>query len=312
MKIVFMGSPDFALPSLLALRQAGHEVICVYSQPAKPSGRGQLLRPTPVAAHALEAGLELRTPKSLKSEKAQATFAQLRADVAVVVAYGLILPTAILQAPVFGCINLHASLLPRWRGAAPIQRAIMAGDEQTGIAIMRMEEGLDTGPVFASRAIPIHPDETAQSLHDRLAVLGAPVLVEVLAGLGGGNLQPKAQPETGVVYAHKIEAAEARIDWHLPAGEIDRQIRGLSPHPGAFFLLETGKGPVRIKALASGQEPAPSNPRGMPGQVLDDGLLIACGTGAVRLHRVQREGKQALDAATFLRGGLIPAGTLLS
>ncbi len=312
MKIVFMGSPVFALPCLLALRQAGHEVICVYSQPAKPAGRGQLLAPTPIAAYAQQAGLQLRTPKSLKGEAAQAAFAQLRPDVAIVVAYGLILPKPILEAPVFGCINVHASLLPRWRGAAPIQRAIMAGDEQTGIAIMRMEEGLDTGPVFASRAIAIRADETAQSLHDRLADLGAPVLLEVLAGLGSGRLVPAAQPETGITYAHKIDAAQARIDWRRPAWEIDRQIRGLSPHPGAFFLLETDKGPVRIKALASSVESACADPREMPGRVRDAALLIACGQGQVRLHRVQREGKQALDAAMFLRGGPIPAGTLLT
>lgn len=312
MKIVFMGSPGFALPSLLALRQAGHEVICVYSQPPKPAGRGQQVTPTPIAAYAQQAGLELRTPKSLKGEAAQAAFAQLRPDVAIVVAYGLILPKPILEAPALGCINVHASLLPRWRGAAPIQRAIMAGDQQTGVAIMRMEEGLDTGPVFASRAIPILADETAQSLHDRLADLGAHVLLEVLAGLDSGTLLPIAQSENGITYAHKIEAAQARIDWRLPAWEIDCQIRGLSPHPGAFFLLETDKGPVRIKALASSNEPACANLREAPGKVLDAALLIACGQGAVRLHRVQREGKQALDAAMFLRGGAIAPGMLLS
>lgn len=307
MRIVFMGSPAFALPALMALRQAGHEICCVYSQPAKPAGRGQLLRATPVAAYAHDAGLELRTPKSLKGEKAQAAFAQLRPDLAVVVAYGLILPPAVLAVPVFGCINLHASLLPRWRGAAPIQRAIMAGDSQTGVAVMQMDEGLDTGPVFASASAPIGPDDTAESLHDRLALLGPPVLVQVVDGLNASALMPAAQAQTGVCYAHKIEAAEARIDWARPAIEIDRQIRGLSPYPGAWFVMEGDKGPVRVKALSARLEPG----SGHPGEVLDDGLLIACGSGAARLRRVQREGRQALDTADFLRGGPVPAGARL-
>lgn len=307
MRIVFMGSPGFALPALMALRQAGHDLCCVYSQPAKPAGRGQALRPTPVAAFARDAGLEVRTPKSLKGEKAQAAFAELRPDLAVVVAYGLILPPPILAAPVFGCINLHASLLPRWRGAAPIQRAIMAGDAQTGVAIMQMEEGLDTGPVFAQAATPIGPEDTAERLHDRLAALGAPLLVEVVSGLEAGKLSPQAQPQAGILYAHKIAPADARIDWTLPAAVIDRQIRGLSPHPGAWFLLDSEKGPVRIKALGARLEAA----SGEPGAVLDHALLIACGSGALRLSRVQKEGRQALDSAEFLRGWPVPAGKSL-
>lgn len=307
MRIVFMGSPAFALPALTALILAGHEIICVYSQPAKPAGRGQTLRPTPIGAYAEAHNLNLRTPKSLKGEKAQAAFAELRADLAVVVAYGLILPKAILQAPKLGCINLHASLLPRWRGAAPIQRAIMAGDDETGVEVIQMEEGLDTGPVYAGISTPIGYQDTAESLHDRLAMLGAPLLAGVVAALGAGPMRPHAQAETGVVYAHKIEPGEARIDWRKSAREIDRQIRGLSPVPGAYFLLPSEKGSVRVKALLSRLEKG----GGAPGQALDDGLLIACGEGAVRLVRVQKEGKQAMTSGDFLRGVAVPAGLRL-
>lgn len=307
MRIVFMGSPAFALPSLSALIQAGHEIICVYSQPAKPAGRGQMLRPTPIGAFAQAQGLEVRTPKSLKSDKAQAAFAGLRADLAVVVAYGLILPKAILAAPKLGCINLHASLLPRWRGAAPIQRAIMAGDAVTGVEIMQMEEGLDTGPVYASASTPIGAHDTAQSLHDRLALLGAPLLTQVVSGLSAGALQPQPQPQAGLVYAHKLEARESRIDWKKPARQIDLQIRGLSPLPGAYFLLPGEKGPVRVKALLSQL----AEGSGFAGQTLDDALLIACGSGALRLIRLQKEGKQALDSADFLRGVAVSAGLRL-
>ncbi len=304
MRIAFMGSPDFAVPALAELLARGHEVACVYAQPPRPAGRGQQLRKTPVHAFAEARGIEVRTPKSLKKPPEQAAFAALHVDLAVVVAYGLILPKAILEAPRHGCINLHGSLLPRWRGAAPIQRALMAGDAVTGVQAMRMEEGLDTGPVILSAETEIEFDDTAQTLHDRLAALGAPLLADAVALIEEGRAVETPQATEGVTYAHKIDPAEARIDWTRPARDIDRQIRGLSPFPGAWFEMASPQGPVRMKALMSRVAVGD----GAPGTLLDDHLRVACGEGAVRLMRVQREGRQALDAEDFLRGAGAPAG----
>lgn len=303
LRLAFMGSPAFALPTLEALIAAGHEIACVYSQPARPAGRGKQERPTPVGAFAAAHGLELRTPKSLKNPEAQAAFAALKLDAAIVVAYGLILPQAILDAPRLGAFNLHGSLLPRWRGAAPIQRAIMAGDDVTGVQVMRMEAGLDTGPVLASAETEIASDDTTASLHDRLAQLGAPLMVQALAQLERGEAHETPQSDSGVTYAHKITPAETRIDWTRPALLVDRQIRGLSPAPGAWFDLDG----VRMKVLHSRL----GRGDGAPGEALDDALLIACGEGAVRLLTVQREGRAALPAVDFLRGQPVPAGVRL-
>jgi len=299
-----MGSPNFALPALAALLNAGHDIACVYSQPPRPAGRGKQERPTPVHTFAVSRGLEVRTPKSLKNGEAQAAFSALHLDAAIVVAYGLILPKPILDAPRLGCFNLHGSLLPRWRGAAPIQRAIMAGDAKTGVQVMRMEEGLDTGPVLATFETPIAPDDTTATLHDRLAQHGARLLVDTLAKLERGEASETPQPEEGVSYANKITPAEARIDWSAPAREVDGQIRGLSPHPGAWFELNG----ARVKALGS----RAASGSGVPGTVLDDQLTIACGQGAVQLTRLQREGRAVLDVVEFLRGNPVTAGACLT
>jgi methionyl-tRNA formyltransferase len=303
-RLAFMGSPTFALPTLEALIEAGHDVACVYSQPPRPAGRGKQERPTPVHAFAAARGIEVRTPKGLRKPEEQAAFAALDLDLAIVVAYGLILPKPILGAPRRGALNLHGSLLPRWRGAAPIQRAIMAGDRVTGVQVMRMEEGLDTGPVLASAETPIEFEDNTSTLHDRLAHLGARLMRETLEKLERGETRETPQSEEGVTYAHKITPAEARIDWTKPAREIDFQIRGLSPTPGAWFELDG----ARVKALHSrlGQG------AGAPGEALDDNLLIACGEGAVRLLTVQREGRGPLEAAAFLRGQKVPAGARLA
>jgi methionyl-tRNA formyltransferase len=303
MRLAFMGSPDFAKPALRELIARGHEIACVYSQPPRAAGRGQAARKTPVHLAAEARGLEVRTPRSLKSAAEHAAFAALNLDLAVVVAYGLILPKAILEAPKHGCINLHGSLLPRWRGAAPIQRAIMAGDKVTGVQAMRMEEGLDTGPIILSATIDIEPDDTAQTLHDTLSIVGAPLLADAVDLIARGEAVETPQVSEGVTYASKIEPAEARIDWSRPAREVDWRIRGLSPFPGAWFELNG----VRVKALLSRIGVG----AGKPGEVLDDSLLVACGEGAVRLLRVQREGKQAMDAADFLRGAPVAVGTVL-
>lgn len=302
-----MGSPAFAVPVLAALIEAGHDIACVYSQPPRPSGRGQADRKTPVHAFAEERGLMVRTPRSLKKSDEQADFAALDLDAAVVVAYGLILPRAVLAAPRFGCLNLHASLLPRWRGAAPIQRALMAGDRVTGVQVMQMDEGLDTGPVLLTATAPIEPDDTAGVLHDRLALLGPPLMRRALDDIAAGRAVATPQPAEGATYAAKIDPAETRIDWRRPAREVDLMIRGLSPSPGAWFLLPTERGPVRVKALDSrlGQG------AGAPGETLDDALLIACGEGAVRLLTVQREGRGVTPADAFLRGTAVPAGVVL-
>lgn len=298
MRVVFMGTPDFSVPALNALVEAGHQIVAVDCQPPRPAGRGKKERLTPVHARALELGLEVRYPVSLRDAAAQADFAALDADIAVVVAYGLILPQAVLDAPRKGCLNIHASLLPRWRGAAPIHRAIMAGDAETGVCIMQMEAGLDTGPVLMREATVITPEDTTDVLHDRLSAMGARLIVDTLSRLD--TLTPDPQSEQGVTYAHKIDKAEAQIDWTVPAEQVDRQIRGLSPFPGAW----TERNGERIKLLASEL----AEGQGEPGTVLDDMLAVACGEGAVRLLRLQRAGKAAQDAGTFLRGRPIAPG----
>jgi methionyl-tRNA formyltransferase len=301
MRIVFMGTPDFSVPVLDALVQAGHEIAAVYCQPARPAGRGKKDRPSPVQAHAERLGLEVRHPVSLKPLKAQADFAALKADVAVVVAYGLILPQAILDAPRSGCLNIHASLLPRWRGAAPIHRAIMAGDTETGICIMKMEAGLDTGPVLLRKVIAIDDEETTGALHNRLSALGADAVVAALDRLE--HLVPEAQPEAGMSYAAKIDKAEAAVDWSRRAVEIDRQIRGLSPFPGAWSLVQGERIKLLGARLADGS--------GIPGQVLDGAFTVACGQGAVQVTRAQRAGRGAQSAKAFLQGLALPVGTVM-
>ncbi|MGA1025451.1 MAG: methionyl-tRNA formyltransferase [Lutimaribacter sp.] len=301
MRLVFMGSPDFSVPVLDALVSAGHQIACVYCQPPRPAGRGKKDRPTPVHARALELGLPVRHPTSLRHAEVQQEFAALQADVAVVVAYGLILPQAVLDAPRHGCLNIHASLLPRWRGAAPIHRAIMAGDAETGICIMQMEAGLDTGPVLLRLATPIGENETTGALHDRLSVLGAKGILQALADLG--QLLPSPQPDVGVCYAEKIDKSEACVNWARPAVDLHRQIRGLSPFPGAWTLIDGARVKLLGAELATGT--------GAPGTVLDEGLRIACGEGALRITRLQRAGKAAQDADTALRGMAVPAGMVL-
>jgi methionyl-tRNA formyltransferase len=301
MRIIFMGTPDFSVPVLDALVKARHEIGAVYCQPPRPAGRGKKDRPTPVHARAEALGLEVRHPMTLRNDDAQRDFAALNADIAVVVAYGLILPQAVLDAPKQGCLNIHASLLPRWRGAAPIHRAIMAGDAETGICIMQMEAGLDTGPVLLRETTPIGATETTGELHDRLSAMGAALIVQALDQIG--DLTPEPQPDDGVTYAEKIDKAEARIDWTRPAVEVDRQIRGLSPFPGAWTMI----GDERVKLLGSRL----SDQQGTAGTALDDAFTIACGSGAVTITRAQRAGKGVQDAQTFLRGMSVPTGTLL-
>lgn len=298
MKIIFMGTPDFSVPTLHEIASAGHEIVAVYTRAPKPAGRGQAERRSPVHEAAEGLGIPVQTPKSLRGEAEQMLFASHDADVAVVVAYGLLLPKPILDAPRLGCLNLHGSLLPRWRGAAPIQRAVMAGDAMTGVMVMRMDEGLDTGPVGLVDTLPIGPDETAGELHDRMMRVGADLMGRALAALERGSLTFTPQAEAGVTYAKKIEKAETRIDFSLSAVEVHNHIRGLSPFPGAWFEVEVQGRPVRVKALRS----TLAEGGGRPGAVLDDQLTIACGTGAVRLTLVQREGKGAMDGAAFLRG----------
>jgi methionyl-tRNA formyltransferase len=304
-----MGTPEFSVPVLEEIIGQGHEVAAVYTRAPKPAGRrGLEMQPSPVQAAADRLGIRVLTPKSLKGAEEATIFAGLAADVAVVVAYGLILPKAILEAPRYGCLNLHASLLPRWRGAAPIQRAIMAGDKETGVMVMRMEEGLDTGPVALVEKIAIGPETTAGELHDRLSQLGADLMGRALAALSRGSLVFTPQSEEGVTYAHKIDKAEARIDWSLSAQALHDRVRGLSPFPGAFFEADFGKGLERIKVLRS----LPIEGRGPPGTVCDDALGIACGEGGLRLLIVQRAGKAPMTAAEFLRGTRIAAGSSLA
>jgi methionyl-tRNA formyltransferase len=303
LKIIFMGTPEFAVPTLTEIVSSGHEVVAVYTRAPKPAGRGQAERKSPVHLAAEGFGIPVMTPKSLKGEAEQLAFAAFDADVAIVVAYGLILPQPILDAPGLGCLNLHGSLLPRWRGAAPIQRAVLAGDARTGVMVMRMDAGLDTGPVGLVDEMPIGPDMTAGELHDRMMLVGADLMARALAALERGSLTFTPQRDEGVTYAHKIEKAEARIDWRRPAAEVHNLIRGMSPFPGAWFELELAGQATRIKALRSTLAAG----SGMPGTILPD-LTIACGDGAIRLVTVQREGKGAMDAATFLRGaGTLPA-----
>ncbi|EKE44097.1 methionyl-tRNA formyltransferase [Oceaniovalibus guishaninsula JLT2003] len=295
MRVVFMGTPAFSVPALDALVQAGHDIAAVYTQPPRPAGRGKRDRPSPVQQRAEALGLPVRSPATLKTDAAQADMAALGADIGVVVAYGLILPQPILDAPRMGCLNIHASLLPRWRGAAPIQRAILAGDAETGICIMRMEAGLDTGPVLTRATTPIGPDDTAGDLHDRLSVLGATLIVTALDRMGA--LPDMPQPETGATYAAKIDKAEARIDWTRPAQDVARQIRAMSPHPGAWCMA----GDERLKLLRARAVQG----QGAPGQVLD-GFRIACGIGAIEVREAQREGRGAMPAAEILRGRPLP------
>jgi methionyl-tRNA formyltransferase len=302
LRLVFMGTPDFAVPTLAALIGHGHDIAAVYSQPARPKGRGLVVDMSPVATLAAAHGIELRTPETLKDVPAQEAFAELGADAGVVVAYGLLLPKRVLDAPRLGCFNLHASLLPRWRGAAPIQRAIMAGDAQTGVMAMRMAEGLDTGPVLLAERVAIDR-KTYGELHDKLAELGADVIVRVLAALGRGSISEHPQSENGVTYAKKISKEEARIDWTRSARELDCLVRGLSPHPGAWC---DARG-ERLKILYCD----PMEGHGKPGEILDDHLTVACGEGAVRLTRVQRAGRAAVDTSEFLRGFPLHRGEML-
>jgi methionyl-tRNA formyltransferase len=308
MRLAFLGTPDFSVACLAELVAAGHEIACVYSQPPAPRGRGQDLKPSPVHAFAESLGLPVRTPVSMKTPEEIEAIKALDLDAAVVVAFGQILVRDVLEAPRLGCFNLHASLLPRWRGAAPIQRAIMAGDAVTGVQVMRMSEGLDEGPVLMGEQVRIDALETAGSLHDKLAGVGSRLLPIALAAVERGGAREAPQAEEGVTYAKKIKSAEARIDWTRPTAEVDRHIRGLSPFPGAWFEAPSEKGPVRVKALLSRVEDGD----GPAGTALDDALLIACGDGAVRLLKAQREGKGVQDAEVFLRGFPLAAGTVLA
>ena len=301
MRIAFMGTPDFAVPTLDALHAAGHEVAAVYSQPPRPAGRGKGLRLSPVHQRAAELGLEVRTPAGLRVPEEQQAFAALGLDVAVVAAYGLILPRPILDAPTHGCLNVHGSILPRWRGAAPVQRAILAGDEKTGVTIMGMERGLDTGPMFAVRETAIG-GKTAGELTQDLAHIGAELMVDVLGALAAYS--PVAQPEDGVTYASKIEKHEARLDFSRPAEAVERQVRAFNPFPGAFFEY----GGERIKVLAARVE----GPEGEPGTVLDDRLAIGCASGSILPTLVQRAGRGAMSPAELLRGFPIPVGAKLA
>ena len=304
MRLIFMGSPAFSVTVLEALVAAGHEIVAVYTQPPRPAGRGKKQRPCPVHARALALTLDVRHPASLKEAEEQAAFSELRADAAVVVAYGLLLPQELLDAPAHGCLNIHASLLPRWRGAAPIHRAIMAGDRETGICIMQMEAGLDTGPVLYQETISIAPDETTAALHERLSDLGARSIVQSLKDLS--QLQARPQSSVGICYAQKIDKSEAQIDWSLPAEILDRQIRGLSPFPGAWAMLRGERVKFLGSALISCEQPLAS-----AGTVLDDDLGIACGSGALRITRLQRAGKSAQSSTDFLRGTPVIAGEQL-
>lgn len=299
-----MGTPDFAAASLAALIAAGHDIEAVYSQPARPSGRGHRTQPSPVQALAASHGLPVSTPATLKDEAERRRFASLGLDAAIVVAYGLLLPKAFLEAPRLGCLNVHASLLPRWRGASPIQHAILAGDRETGITIMRMDEGLDTGPILLAEPLAIGPAETGGSLHDRLASLGARLIVEGLARLTAGKLVPRPQPAEGACYAPKLTRNDGRLDWRRPAEELARRVRALNPRPGAWC----DAGHERLRVLAA--EPAAGN--GPPGQLLDDRLTVACAMGALRLVEVQRPGRAAMGAEDFLRGYPLAKGTVLA
>jgi methionyl-tRNA formyltransferase len=307
MRSIFMGTPDFAVPALQALLEAGHEIVAVYTQPPRAAGRGMALRKSPVHEAAEAASLDVRVPESLKSPAEQQRFAALDADATVVVAYGLILPKAILEGTKHGIFNIHASLLPRWRGAAPINRAVMAGDTETGVSIMRVTEGLDAGPVCLSARVEVGADMTAGELHDALAEKGAALMVEALAQLERGELDCAAQPDDGVTYAHKIDNAETRIDWSRPAFEVHNHIRGLAPYPGAWCEIALGGKRERVKVLGS----TLAEGEGPPGTLLDDRLTVACGEGAMRLTKVQRAGKKPVLGEAFLRGVDVAVGTVL-
>ncbi len=303
MRIAFMGTPDFAVPTLKALAEAGHEIAAVYTQPPRPAGRGKKDRKSAVHIAAEKLGLTVFTPASMKSEEAEQSFVALSLDVAVVVAYGQILKKAVLDAPKYGCVNVHASLLPRWRGAAPIHRAVMAGDTLTGVCIMQMDEGLDTGPVISRAETEINTADTVASLHDVLAEQGASLINDALLRLEDGTVELQAQPDEGVTYAKKIEKAEARIVWARPASEIDRQVRGLFPFPGAW----TEVAGERLKILGG----TVIEKSGEAGTALDDELTVACSEGAYQVDRAQRAGKAAVDRSDLLRGFSLPAGTVL-
>ena len=315
LRIVFMGTPDFAVPTLMEIVGQGHDVVACYTQPPRRAGRGMEERRQAVHEAADTLGIEVRTPLTLKDADEQARFAELEADVAVVVAYGLILPRAVLEAPAFGCLNLHASLLPRWRGAAPINRAIMAGDVETGVEVMKMESGLDTGPVYMAEKVAIDDAMTAGDLHDRLAVLGADLMARAIAALPRGGLAATPQAEAGVTYARKIEKGETRIDWTRPAREVHNHIRGLSPFPGAWCEMPLGSSPERVKVLRSVIASQDGAGDAVPGSVVcadsDEGVVIACGSGTVRLVQVQRAGRKPMNVAEFLRGAQLPAATRL-
>jgi methionyl-tRNA formyltransferase len=304
LRLAFMGTPDFAVPSLAALRAAGHDIAAVYSQPPRPAGRGHRPQPSPVQQAAEAAGLSVRVPTRF-DDAVIAEFTALRLDAAVVAAYGLILPKAVLASPRLGCLNVHASLLPRWRGAAPIHRAILAGDSETGITIMQMEAGLDTGPILSAEAVPIGPTTTAQQLHDRLAELGARLIVEALDGVAQGRLTPRSQPADGVTYAKKLRREEGALDWRRPAAELERAVRAFDPWPGAWFE----RGTDRIRVLSAELAQAP--PGAAPGTVVDDRLAIACGQAALRPLMLQRAGRAPQDVDAFLRGYALPRGTVL-
>jgi len=306
LRIVFMGTPQFAVPALESLIASRHEVACVYCQPPRRAGRGRKERASPVEAVARREGIEVRTPAGLKSESDQATFADLKTDAAVVAAYGLLLPTAILKAPRLGCLNIHPSLLPRWRGAAPIARAILAGDSATGVAIMAMDEGLDTGPVVLSKRVAIGPDQNAGELSAVLAALGAGLILDAIDGLDAGTLVPVPQSKDGVTYAPKLQSGEERLDWREDAVALSRRVRAFAPQPGTWFELDGER--IRVLAAKADMNPQAAS----PGTVLDDGLLIACGKGALRLLAIQRAGRAAMPAAAFLRGRKVEAGTVLA
>jgi methionyl-tRNA formyltransferase len=303
--LVFMGTPEFAATILSALIEAGHRVRAVYTQPPRPAGRGHRLQPSPVQASAERHGLTVRHPESLRAPEVQAEFAALAADAAIVAAYGLILPAPVLQAPRLGCLNVHASLLPRWRGAAPIQRAILAGDGETGITIMQMDEGLDTGPILLRKALLIGPKNSAGELSGQLAALGADLILAALEGVVSGALKARPQRSEGVTYAAKLRREEARLDWRLPAIVLERQVRAFDPWPGAFFQTHG----ERIRVMMA--EAAARAVAAVPGTVLDERLSVACGEGKLRPLRLQRPGRGALDTAAFLRGFALPPGTLL-
>jgi len=301
MRIIFMGTPEFAVPALGALAAAGHEIACVYTQPPRPAGRGKKLMPSPVQIEAERLGVPVRSPVSLRNAEAQAEFAALQADVAVVAAYGLILPQPVLDAPRHGCLNIHASLLPRWRGAAPIHRAVMAGDAETGVTIMQMEAGLDTGPMLHKVSVPVGR-KTTGALFGELGAVGAAAMVAVLADLAA--FPPEVQDDAAAIYAPKIDKAEARINWSQDAATIERLVRGLAPFPGAWFELEGERVKLLLAEVVEGA--------GAPGTVLDDDFTIACGQGAIRPLRLQRAGKPAMARGEFLRGRAVAAGTVLS